>query len=60
MARIRPPKNPMPSAGGKPTGIFSTRGRQKSDPCTSKYKGMTGNNFDDARVKPVKRDNRIK
>ena len=55
MARIRPPKNPMPSAGGAPTGIFSTRGSQKKDPVESKYKHMTGNNFDEKRVMPKSR-----
>lgn len=31
MAGVRGAKNPMPSAGGKPTGIFSTNGKQKHD-----------------------------
>lgn len=33
---IRGIRNPMPSKGGKPTGMFSSRGKQKVDP-TSGY-----------------------
>ncbi len=52
MAGIRGKKNPMPKAGGSPTGIFSSKGRQKMDGLSasqSKLKGMSNNNYDKPR-----------
>lgn len=61
MAGIRGVKNPVPMKGGKPTGIFSTRGSQKMDPLGSGFKpGMTATAMDKPRKGPVKRDNRLK
>lgn len=39
MAGIRGVRNPMPKKGKKPTGMFSSRGRQKQD-------GASGPNMD--------------
>jgi len=63
MAKIRGVKNAMPVRGDSPTGIFSTRGKQKLDPLAgdqSKFSKMTGANGKMARMDPVTRDNRIK
>lgn len=59
MAGIRGSRNPMPQAGKKPTGIFSTSGKQKMDRQGPNAK-LTGNNADMPRIAPKKRDNRIK
>lgn len=61
MAGVRGVKNPLPTRGDKPTGIFSTKGSQKNDPLGGGFKpGMTATAMDKPRKKPVKRDNRIK
>jgi hypothetical protein len=61
MAKIRGVKNPMPKAGGKPTNIFSTNGRQKNPSLGSAYKpGMTGAKYRHTRKDPVARDNGLK
>lgn len=61
MAGIRGVKNPVPKSGSKPTGIFSTNGRQKKDPIGWGYKpSMTGAKYDKPRKGPQKRDNRLK
>lgn len=31
MAGVRGAKNPVPTKGGKPTGMFSSKGKQKND-----------------------------
>ena len=63
MAGIRGVRNPMPSKGDSPTGIFSTKGKQKLDPLVgeqSKYKKYTGSEYRMERKDPVKRDNGLK
>ena len=62
MAKVRGVENPMPSKGGKPTGIFSTRGRQKSDSVAAQpEKGLLRYAKDCCdKVAPVKRDNMLK
>lgn len=63
MAKIRGSRDPMPTKGGSPTGIFSSRGRQKNDPLVGSQKshqGMTAANYRHPKVDPVTRDNRIK
>lgn len=61
MAGIRGVKNPLPKAGGKPTGMFSGRGSQKQDPTGGGFNpSMTATAMDMPRKKPVKRDNQIK
>ena len=61
MAGIRGVRNPMPKKGGQPTGIFSTRGKQKQDPTGGGFKpGMTATAMDKPRKGPVKRDNGLK
>lgn len=63
MAGVRGVKNPMPSKGGKPTGIFSSRGKQKMDSVAAQpEKGLMGYAKDcgHGKVAPVKRDNMIK
>lgn len=36
---IRGTRNPFPKAGGKPSGIFSTHGRQKQDGASGPHMG---------------------
>jgi hypothetical protein len=61
MAGIRGARNPMPKAGGKPTNIFSTTGKQKNPPLGSGFKpGMTATAMDKPRKGPVKRNNGLK
>jgi len=61
MAGVRGVKNPMPKKGDKPTGIFSTRGSQKMDPCTAPGKAtMTYANNAGDKVAPVARNNMLK
>lgn len=62
MAGIRGVKNPMPTKGDAPTGIFSTRGRQKMDSTASQpAKGLMADAKScDGKVAPVKRDNMLK
>jgi hypothetical protein len=62
MAGIRGIKNPMPSKGDKPTGIFSTRGRQKNDSVAAQpSKGLKDYAKECCgKVNPVKRDNMLK
>ena len=63
MAGIRGVRNPNPSKGSKPTGIFSTKGSQKKDPLVgdqSKYAKYTGSNYRKERKDPVSRDNGLK
>lgn len=61
MVGVRGVKNPVPKSGGKPTGIFSTNGRQKKDPIGGDYKpAMTAKKFDKPRKGPQKRDNGLK
>jgi len=58
---IRGVRNPLPTAGDKPTGIFSTRGSQKKDPLGSGFKpDMTAKAMDKPRKGPVKRNNGLK
>lgn len=60
MAGVRGIKNPMPKAGGKPTGMFSSRGKQKQDPIGGGFKpSLTGSNYRMDRKDPVKRNNRL-
>lgn len=64
MAGVRGVKNPMPTKGGKPTGIFSSKGSQKND-STADFghkKLLNDNKYNgtDDRCNPVKRDNMIK
>lgn len=37
---VRGRRNPMPSRGEKPTGIFSTRGKQKVDATDGYHKNL--------------------
>ena len=61
MAGIRGVRNPVPTKGEKPTGIFSTRGSQKKDDLGSAYKPeLTGSNLRKPRVDPKPRDNGLK
>ena len=61
MAGVRGVRNPYPTAGGKPTGIFSTRGSQKKDSVGDGFKpSMTAKAMDAPRKGPVKRDNGLK
>lgn len=61
MAGVRGQKPYMPMAGGKPTGMFSSRGTQKKDPTSGGCKpNMTAKALDMPRKGPQKRDNRIK
>ena len=61
MAGIRGVKNPLPKKGTAPTGIFSTKGRQKNDPVGSGFMpSMTATAMDKPRKGPVKRDNGLK
>jgi len=60
MSGVRGIKTPLPMAGGTPTGMFSSKGSQKKDACTSAHKSLTGNKGDKARTKPVKRNNGLK
>lgn len=61
MARSSGDKDTWPTKGKPPTGMFSSKGSQKMDSTAGvKHMDMTGNKLDGPRVKPVKRDNRIK
>jgi hypothetical protein len=61
MAGIRGVKNPMPSKGEKPTGIFSRSGSQKKDPIGGGFKpDMVAAAKACMRKDPVKRDNGLK
>jgi hypothetical protein len=62
MAGVRGAKNPMPMAGGKPTGIFSSKGSQKSDSTAAQpHKGLMASAKDCCgKVMPTKRDNMLK
>ena len=63
MAGVRGVRNPMPSKGGKPTGIFSTNGSQKKDPLNapqSEYKKYTASEYRMEKVDPKPRDNGLK
>jgi hypothetical protein len=58
---IRGVKNPLPTKGGSPTGIFSTRGSQKNDPVGAGFRPeLTAKSLDKPRKGPVKRDNKLK
>jgi len=60
MAGIRGAIDPTPTKGDKPTGIFSTRGSQKKDPCTAGHEGMTASKYRHSKVDPKARDNGLK
>lgn len=63
MAGVRGVRNPMPMRGGKPTGIFSTKGKQKVDPLAKVQQNnakLTASQLRGPKINPKKRDNRIK
>jgi len=61
MSGVRGIKNPVPKAGGTPTGMFSGSGKQKNPPVGKGFKpNMTATAMDKPRMGPVKRNNRLK